>query len=91
MIIEYLLHNSLYRFVNLFCFLYYLIFFDFLFFQADLLLINVVVLIYIPQKLCAGIAKRDGRAPWIGLIDLTPELETGTYQWSDGSAGEVYI
>ena len=52
---------------------------------------NVVILIYVFLKLCSGIAKRDGRAPWIGLIDLTPEWETGTYQWSDGSTGEVYI
>ncbi len=48
---------------------------------------DVVVLVDVFLKLCSGIAKRGIYGPWIGLNDLSTE---GIFQWSDGSAGEVY-
>ena len=49
---------------------------------------DIVILVYIFLKICLGIAHRDpNRSSWIGLNDLTSE---GIFQWSDGSAGEVY-
>ena len=48
---------------------------------------DVVILVYVFLKLCLDIANRVKPSPWIGLNDLTSE---GIFQWSDGSAGEVY-
>ncbi len=50
---------------------------------------DVVILVFVFLKLCLEIAKRsrDGWGPWVGLNDQAVE---GIFQWSDGSAGEVY-
>ncbi len=70
------------------CFLRFLVFFfDFVFIQAALILMNFVILVYVFLKLCLGMVTRTRFGPWNGLNDQSKE---GFFQWSDGSAGEVY-
>ncbi len=82
-------HLLITHFVSLFLFLYYLfILFSTFCFTNSFATYGCCRPCLLFLKLFLGIAARTpSHAPWIGLKDQKGE---GFFQWSDGSAGEVY-
>ncbi len=61
--------------------------------EEAFLLVDVIILVFVYLKLCLGIGTTKFgmvtkyRWPWIGFNDISKE---GSFQWSDGNAGDVY-